>query len=32
MRALSFLGVGVVLIGIGRFYQKVLAAPKSADG
>jgi uncharacterized membrane protein len=33
-RALSFLGLGVVLIGIGWFYQRLLfprAASKAAD-
>ncbi|KQS67991.1 hypothetical protein ASG39_06575 [Rhizobium sp. Leaf371] len=32
LRALSFIGLGLVLIGIGLFYQKVLTSrPKQAD-
>lgn len=29
-RAVSFIGLGIVLIGIGRLYQKVLAKPEAA--
>jgi uncharacterized membrane protein len=28
LRAVSFIGLGIVLIGIGRVYQTVLAGPK----
>ena len=30
-RALSFIGLGVVLLGIGLVYQRVLAAPRQGD-
>jgi len=30
-RAISFIGLGIVLIGIGRVYQTVLAKPKAED-
>ncbi|MBU4089856.1 MAG: DUF2339 domain-containing protein, partial [Alphaproteobacteria bacterium] len=29
LRALSFIGLGVVLIGIGLFYQKILTSRKA---
>ena len=29
LRALSFIGLGAVLIGIGLFYQKILAGTSS---
>ncbi len=29
LRALSFIGLGIVLIGIGRFYQRVLMEPRA---
>lgn len=31
-RAISFIGLGVVLIGIGRLYQTVLAGPEGGTG
>lgn len=31
LRALSFIGLGVVLIGIGIFYQRMMAASRSAE-
>jgi uncharacterized membrane protein len=31
LRALSFIGLGIVLIGIGLFYQKILTRKKAAE-
>lgn len=32
LRALSFIGLGAVLIGIGRFYQKILSGSAGNAG
>jgi len=32
LRALSFIGLGVVLIGIGLFYQRILTGRKKRPG